>query len=117
MHRIETPASGVRERRRIHRSKGKTSPDQAAADALVRMPAQGQPIVVELVDVVTAVTVMFDEKSVVDLVQGHTAGSPDAVSGTPTVGDAADKGRVFRQIVRPESVASRNAPHLCPGHR
>ncbi len=68
--------------------------EKTGADAADGMPFDGQAFVVHVVDVVAAVSVMPYQKSVVDLVQGHRTGSPDAVRRSASVGDATDQARV-----------------------
>lgn len=48
---------------------------------------------------------MADEESIIDLVQGHTTGSPDAVCCAASIGHATDERRVAGQVVRSERVA------------
>ena len=90
---------------------------EAAADAAVGVPARRKTRFVELIDVITAVAVMADEETVIGLVQGHTAGSPDAVRGGSPIGDAADERRVAREILGSERVACRNSGDLCVSGR
>ena len=99
MHRIETTATGVGERCRVHRREGKTFSDQTTADTLVCVATPGQAVVVQLVDVVATIAVMFDKEPVIDLVQGHRAGSPNSVCGTPSISHATDERRVTREII------------------
>ena len=99
MHRIEATATGVSERRRVHRREGKTFSDQTTADTLVCVATPGQAVVVQLVDVVATIAVMFDKEPVIDLVQGHRAGSPNSVYCSTSISHAANKRRVTREII------------------
>ena len=113
MHRIEATATGVSKRRRVHRREGKTFSDQTAADTLVCVATPRQTVVVQLVDVVAAIAVLLDEEPVIDLVQGHTTGSPYGVCGTSAISHTANKRRVTGKIICPQRIARRDPCLLC----
>ena len=112
MHRIERRLAGeigfVGAKGRV----GKASPDQWAADAVVGVSSDREPALIQLPYVIAAVSRRRDHQSIVGLVQGHSAGSPDAVGCTPAVGNATDERRVIGQIVTPQRIAGRNAGEL-----
>ena len=92
--------------------KREAAADQAAPDTVVCVSPRRQPCVIQLVDVVAAVSVMSYEEPVIDLVQGHTTGSPHAVGSPPAVGDTTDKCGITPYIVGAERVARWNTRSL-----